>query len=38
MVYYDAEVLKNIEQQFFAIERQEQKPDRYVQMPEVVYA
>jgi len=38
MVYYDAEVLKNIEQQFFAIERQEQQPDRYVQMPEVVYA
>ena len=38
MVYYDAEVLKNIEQQFFAIERQEQKPDRYVQMPEVAYA
>lgn len=38
MVYYDAEVVKNIEQQFFAIERQEQKPDHYAQMPEVAYA
>lgn len=38
MVYYDAAVLKNIEQQFFAIERNEREPDRYVQMPEVAYA
>lgn len=37
-VYYDAGVLKGIEQQFFAIERNEQKPDRYAQMPEIAYA
>jgi len=37
-VYYDAGVLKGIEQRFFAIQRNEQKPDRYVQMPEVAYA
>jgi hypothetical protein len=38
MVYYDATVLKSIERRFFAIYRNEQKPDRYVQMPEAVYA
>lgn len=38
MVYYDAAVLKNIERRFFAIHRKEQQPDRYVQMPEAVYA
>ncbi len=38
MVYYDAAVLKNIERRFFAIQRQEQQPDRQIQMPEVVYA
>ena len=38
MVYYDAAVLKRIEERFFAIYRNEQEPDRYVQMPESVYA
>lgn len=37
-VYYDVAVLKGIEQQFFAIQRNEQTPDRYVQMSEVAYA
>jgi len=36
-IYYDAEVLKAIERQFFAIQRNEQKPDRYVEMPEVTF-
>jgi len=38
MVYYDAAVLKNIERLFFAIYRHEQEPDRYIRMPEAVYA
>jgi hypothetical protein len=38
MVYYEAAVLKRIEQRFFAIYRNEQEPDRYVQMPEAAYA
>lgn len=33
MVYYDAAVLKKIEQHFFAIESKAEKPDRYIQMP-----
>ena len=38
MVYYDATVLKNIERRFFAIYQKEQEPDRYIQIPEAVYA
>ena len=38
MVYYDAAVLKHIEQCFFAIHQKQQEPDRYIQMPEVVFA
>ncbi len=37
-VYYDAAVLKHIEQRFFAIYQEQEEPDRYVQMPEVVLA
>ncbi len=37
MVYYDAAVLKEIERRFFAIRRNTEKPDRYVQIPEVMY-
>ncbi len=38
MVYYDAAGLKTIERRFFAIQRKELRPNRHVQMPEVVYA
>ncbi len=37
-VCYDAAVLKHIEQRFFAIYEEQQEPDRYVRMPEVVLA
>jgi YgiT-type zinc finger domain-containing protein len=38
MVYYDATVLKKIEQRFFAIQNKTEEPDRYVEMPEKAYA
>jgi hypothetical protein len=38
MLYYDADTLEEIEQRFFAISRNEQEPDRYLRLPEVVYA
>jgi YgiT-type zinc finger domain-containing protein len=37
MVYYDASVLKEIEQHFFAIRNNTEKPDRYVQLPQKAY-
>ncbi len=38
MVYYDATVLKNIEQRFFAIQRKEEKADSYIEIPTAKYA
>jgi YgiT-type zinc finger domain-containing protein len=38
MVYYDAAVLKEIERRFFAIQRKDEQPDRYVEVPEKAYA
>ena len=38
MVYYDAAVLKKIEQRFFAIQENSEEPDKYIQMPTAVYA
>lgn len=38
MVYYDAAVLKEIERRFFAIRRNAEKPDRYIEMPAMAYA
>lgn len=38
MVYYDAEVLKKIEQKFFAIQRKDEKPDSYIELPKTAYA
>jgi YgiT-type zinc finger domain-containing protein len=38
MIYYDAAVLKEIEQRFFAIQSKTEEPDRYVEMPEKAYA
>ncbi|MGB3312459.1 MAG: hypothetical protein WBG32_16210 [Nodosilinea sp.] len=32
-VYYSAEVLKNIERQFFAIRNNIEAPDQYLQVP-----
>lgn len=37
MVYYDAAVLKEIEQHFFAIQHKVEKPDRYIEVPEKTY-
>lgn len=38
MVYYDAAVLKEIERRFVAIHQKTEEPDRYIEMPEKVYA
>ena len=38
MIYYDAAVLKNIERRFFDIYQNKQEPDRYIRIPEEVYA
>lgn len=38
MIYYDAAVLKKIEQRFFAIQENTEQPDRYIQMPTAVYS
>ncbi|RKZ85884.1 MAG: type II toxin-antitoxin system MqsA family antitoxin [Candidatus Parabeggiatoa sp. nov. 1] len=32
-IYYDVQVLKNIEQHFFAIQNRQEKPDNYISMP-----
>ena len=33
MIYYDAAVLKKIERRFFAIQKNTEKADQYIQMP-----
>jgi len=38
MVYYDAVVLKEIERRFFAIQRKDEEPERYIEMPAKAYA
>lgn len=38
MVYYDAEVLKEIERRFFAIQKKEEKPDSYIELPKMAFA
>ena len=38
MIYYDATVLKAIEQRFFAIQNHAEEPDRYITMPEMAYS
>lgn len=38
MVYYQAAVLKEIERRFFAIQQKTEAPDRYVLLPEMVFA
>lgn len=37
MVYYDAEVLKEIERRFFVIQREAEQPDSYIQVPTKAY-
>lgn len=37
MVYYEAAVLKEIERRFFAIEKNTEAPDHYIQMPTASY-
>ena len=37
MTFYDAQVLKEIERRFFAIEKRAEKPDRYLQVPEMAF-
>ena len=38
MVYYDAAVLKEIEHHFFAIQKKDEKPDNYIEIPSKAYA
>lgn len=38
MVYYDANVFKQIEQRFFAIQRKSEQPDSYLELPVAAYA
>ncbi|MFH1574820.1 MAG: type II toxin-antitoxin system MqsA family antitoxin [Acidobacteriota bacterium] len=33
MIYYEAQVLKEIERRFFAIHAREEEPDRFIEMP-----
>ena len=37
MIYYEAKVLKEIERQFFAIQQEVEKPDRYIEVPEKMF-
>ncbi len=37
MIYYDAAVLKAIEDRFLAIQNKTEQPDRYITMPEMMY-
>ena len=37
MIYYDAAVLKKIEQRFFAIQENRAEADAYIQMPTAIY-
>ncbi len=37
MVYYDAAVLKKIEQHFFAIHQKTEEPDLYLEIPTKAY-
>ena len=38
MLYYDAAVLKKIEQHFLAIQQQTEAPDGYIDMPTKTYS
>ncbi len=38
MVYYDAKVLKEIEQHFFAIQKHEEQPDSMMKIPMKKYS
>jgi hypothetical protein len=38
MVYYDAGVLKEIENHFFAIQRKLEVPDHYLEIPQWAYS
>ncbi len=38
MTYFDAAVLKEIEEHFFAIHNRTEAPDRYIKMPSKAYA
>jgi YgiT-type zinc finger domain-containing protein len=38
MVYYDASVLKEIENHFFAIQRKHEAPDHYLEIPQWAYS
>jgi hypothetical protein len=38
MMYYDATVLKKIEKHFLAIQRKEEQPDSYIELPQLAYA
>lgn len=38
MIYYDAVVLKEIEKHFFTIQKQDEKPDSYIEIPAKSYA
>jgi len=38
MMYYDAKVLKKIEQHFFAIHNNQEQPDQYISIPTKAFA
>jgi len=37
MIYYDASVLKKIENTFFEIQKQKKNPDNYIEIPRLEY-
>jgi len=38
MVYYEASVLKEIEDRFFSIQRKPEAPDQYLEIPQWAYS
>jgi len=38
MVYYEASVLKEIEDRFFSIQRKHEAPDQYLEIPQWAYS
>ena len=38
MMYFEASVLKEIERRFFAIQKKEERPDAYIELPRMAFA
>jgi YgiT-type zinc finger domain-containing protein len=38
MVYFEASVLKEIERRFFAIQKKEERPDAFIELPQMAFS